>query len=192
LDTDDLALWYALNGLMTNYWADVDHNGGSQAHEFYLPEALYIVGNNRFEGAARRPRRLDVCVRMGGHRGLLSQAEGCWTFDARDRMPRSSRLTAHHPGWRLERGLEPSANHQRSLLHRILSRNDGRPKLWRDDLLRLRGLPFDTGPGSLFVCYFATAELSCIFEVWGPRARPHNIIDAVRRASLCDQRAEAA
>src|SRR6266478_9308288 len=33
--------------------------------------------------------------RMGGHRRLLSQAEGCWTFDARDRMPQSSRLTAH-------------------------------------------------------------------------------------------------
>jgi hypothetical protein len=50
LDTDDLALWYALNRLMTNYWADVDGNGGNQAHEFYLPDALYAVGNNRFEG----------------------------------------------------------------------------------------------------------------------------------------------
>ena len=50
LDTDDLALWYALNRLMTNYWADVDYNGGSQAHEFYLPGALFAVGNNRFEG----------------------------------------------------------------------------------------------------------------------------------------------
>jgi len=50
LDTDDLALWYALNRLMTNYWADVDSNGGAQAHEFYLPDALYAVGNNRFEG----------------------------------------------------------------------------------------------------------------------------------------------
>jgi SnoaL-like domain len=50
LDTDDVALWYALNRLMTNYWADVDHNGGSRAHEFYLPEALFAVGNNRFEG----------------------------------------------------------------------------------------------------------------------------------------------
>ena len=53
LDTDDLALWYALNRLMTNYWADVDSNGGSQAHEFYLPDALYAVGNNRFEGEQR-------------------------------------------------------------------------------------------------------------------------------------------
>jgi SnoaL-like domain len=53
LDTNDLALWYALHQLMSNYWADVDHNGGSQAHEFYLPEAFYTVGNNRFEGAAK-------------------------------------------------------------------------------------------------------------------------------------------
>src|SRR4029077_2163586 len=50
LDTDDLTLWYALNQLMINYWADVDSNGGAQAHEFYLPDALYAVGNNRFEG----------------------------------------------------------------------------------------------------------------------------------------------
>ena len=34
-DTNDLALWYALNRLMTNYWADVAGNSGSQAHEFY-------------------------------------------------------------------------------------------------------------------------------------------------------------
>jgi len=53
LDTDDLALWYALNRLMTGYWAEVDHNGGNQAHEFYLPNALYAVGNNRFEGAEK-------------------------------------------------------------------------------------------------------------------------------------------
>jgi len=26
----------------------------------------------------------------------LSRAEGCWTFNARDRMPRPSRATAHH------------------------------------------------------------------------------------------------
>src|SRR5690349_14056155 len=28
--------------------------------------------------------------------GALSRAEGCWTFDARDRMPRPSRATALH------------------------------------------------------------------------------------------------
>ncbi len=58
LDTDDLALWYALNRLMTNYWAEVDQNGGNQAHEFYLPEALYAVGDNRFEGVEQDPRLL--------------------------------------------------------------------------------------------------------------------------------------
>src|ERR1700732_2450648 len=50
LDSADLALWYALNRLMINYWAAVDSNGGAQAHEFYLPDALYAVGDNRFEG----------------------------------------------------------------------------------------------------------------------------------------------
>ena len=35
---------------MTNYWADMDSNDGCQAHEFYLRDALYAVGNNRFEG----------------------------------------------------------------------------------------------------------------------------------------------
>lgn len=49
-DTDDPALWYALNRLIANYWADVDDNGGGHAHEFYLPDALYAVGGNRFEG----------------------------------------------------------------------------------------------------------------------------------------------
>jgi hypothetical protein len=49
-DTDDPALWYALNRLIVNYWADVDDNGGARAHEFYLPDALYAVGGNRFEG----------------------------------------------------------------------------------------------------------------------------------------------
>jgi hypothetical protein len=55
LDNDDvgLGLWYALNRLMADYWADVDDNGGNQAHEFYLPEALYAVGNNRFEGTEK-------------------------------------------------------------------------------------------------------------------------------------------
>ena len=43
LDTDDSALWYALNRLMINYWAEVDQNGGDRAHEFYLPDALYAV-----------------------------------------------------------------------------------------------------------------------------------------------------
>jgi hypothetical protein len=47
---DDLALWCALNRLIANYWADVDENGGQEAHQFYLPDGLYAIGNNRFEG----------------------------------------------------------------------------------------------------------------------------------------------
>jgi hypothetical protein len=70
LDTDDLALWYAINRLITNYWADVDDNGGPDAHEFYVPEAVYTVGANRFEGAdkirafyTRRRRELRITTR---------------------------------------------------------------------------------------------------------------------------------
>jgi len=70
LDTDDPALWYGLNRLLTNYWADVDHNGGSQAHVFKMLEALYAVGHNRFEGAekirafyARRRERGNTTTR---------------------------------------------------------------------------------------------------------------------------------
>ena len=47
---DDLALWCALNEVMASYWADVDENGGSRAHEFYQPDGVYAIGNNRFEG----------------------------------------------------------------------------------------------------------------------------------------------
>jgi len=44
---------------------------------------------------ARTQRAGRAMHRMGGHQGLLSRAEGCWTFDARDRMPRSSCLSVH-------------------------------------------------------------------------------------------------
>jgi hypothetical protein len=50
VDGDDLALWCALNRLMADYWAEVDENGGQEAHEFYLRDGLYAIGNNRFEG----------------------------------------------------------------------------------------------------------------------------------------------
>jgi len=47
---DDPGLWCALSELMASYWADVDENGGLQAHEFYLPDGLFVIGSNRFEG----------------------------------------------------------------------------------------------------------------------------------------------
>ena len=53
LDTADLALWYALNRLITNYWSDVDDEGGRHAHEFHMLEGFYSVGNNRSDGAGK-------------------------------------------------------------------------------------------------------------------------------------------
>jgi SnoaL-like domain len=50
LDSDYLPLWCALNRLIANYWAEVDENGGEQAHKFYAPDGHYVIGNNRFEG----------------------------------------------------------------------------------------------------------------------------------------------
>jgi hypothetical protein len=34
-------------------------------------------------------------------------------------------------------------------------------RLWRDELLALRRAPFDTGPDSVLVAYYASAEISC-------------------------------
>lgn len=48
LDIDDAALWYALYRHAMNYWYEVDINGGDKAHEFYLSNGLFAVGNNRF------------------------------------------------------------------------------------------------------------------------------------------------
>ena len=49
-DRDEAALWYALHCLETNYWHDVDFNAGSKAHEFYLSDGLFAVGDNQFRG----------------------------------------------------------------------------------------------------------------------------------------------
>jgi hypothetical protein len=46
----DLGLWLALNQLLADYWADVDENAGETADRFYLPDGLFAVGNNRFQG----------------------------------------------------------------------------------------------------------------------------------------------
>ena len=49
-DRDEAALWYALNCLETCYWHDVDFNAGCKAHEFYLSDGLFAVGDNQFRG----------------------------------------------------------------------------------------------------------------------------------------------
>jgi hypothetical protein len=48
-------------------------------------------------------------------------------------------------------------------------------RLWRDDLFVLRRPPFDCGPESLFVAYYASAELGCFLALgW---AMPVRILD---------------
>ena len=47
---DQLRLWHALYELEARYWHDVDFNGGSKAHEFFLPDGVMVVGHNRFQG----------------------------------------------------------------------------------------------------------------------------------------------
>src|SRR5437764_660864 len=47
---EDVALWCALNRMIAEYWADVDEKGAQAAHQFYLLDGLYVIGNNRFEG----------------------------------------------------------------------------------------------------------------------------------------------
>ena len=49
-DTEDVALWYAAYRFVVTYWAEVDRNGGGDAHDFYLADALFAVGQNRFPG----------------------------------------------------------------------------------------------------------------------------------------------
>ena len=48
-------------------------------------------------------------------------------------------------------------------------------RLWRNELLALRRAPFDVGPDSLFVAYYASAELGCFLELGWPL--PVNTLD---------------
>jgi len=47
---DEVQLWHALYHLEARYWHEVDSNCGRNAHEFYVPDGLMVVGHNRFEG----------------------------------------------------------------------------------------------------------------------------------------------
>jgi hypothetical protein len=47
---EEADLWHALYCLEARYWHEVDCNGGRDAHEFYLPDGLMVVGHNRFQG----------------------------------------------------------------------------------------------------------------------------------------------
>ncbi len=47
---DEVDLWHALHRLEARYWHEVDCNEGRNAHKFYLPDGVMVVGHNRFEG----------------------------------------------------------------------------------------------------------------------------------------------
>src|SRR6476660_483728 len=64
---------------MTNYWADVDSNDGCQAHEFYLRDALYAVGNNRFEGK-KKIRAFYAQRRQRGRTTTRHLVDILWVF----------------------------------------------------------------------------------------------------------------
>lgn len=49
-DTDDVVLWDALYRLTMNYWFEVDFNGGGNAYDFYIPDGLFAVCDNLFQG----------------------------------------------------------------------------------------------------------------------------------------------
>jgi DNA polymerase I len=54
--------------------------------------------------------------------------------------------------------------------------NSGREiRLWRDELLTLDRAPFDVGPNSAIIAYYAAAELGCFLELGWPL--PANVID---------------
>lgn len=69
LDSEEAALWYALHRLIVNYWAEVDENAGRRAHEFYMPEGVYVVGNNRFEGEGK----IHGFYLRRGHGGVVTR-----------------------------------------------------------------------------------------------------------------------
>ena len=50
-----------------------------------------------------------------------------------------------------------------------------RIELWQDDLNKLERAPFDTGPSSLFVAYYASAEMGCFLALGWPM--PEYVID---------------
>ena len=64
-DTSDAGLWYALNRLETNYWWDVDLNGGRNAHEFYLPMGCTWSAGTSSPGTTRSARSMHGALGAG-------------------------------------------------------------------------------------------------------------------------------
>lgn len=48
--SSEAQVWFALSRLEARHWHDVDFNGGRAVHGLYCPDAVFTVGQNRFEG----------------------------------------------------------------------------------------------------------------------------------------------
>src|SRR4029077_19092359 len=78
-------------------WGAADEGGkGLHMPDIVLTRLLREAAHRHVLNHTGTQRADGSVGKIGGHRGFLSRAEGCWTFDARDRMPRSSPATAHH------------------------------------------------------------------------------------------------
>jgi hypothetical protein len=89
-DTAELGLWYVLNGLEISYWRDVDCNGGSQAHEFYVPDGLFAVGDNQFRGQ----QHIRAFYAWRQRRGLLTARHLIYNLQVASSDERRAGLTA--------------------------------------------------------------------------------------------------
>jgi hypothetical protein len=89
-DTPDLGLWYALNRLETSYWWDVDCNAGSQAHEFYVPDGLFAVGDNQFQGQ----QSIRAFYTWRQRRGLMTSRHLIYNLQVASADESSARLIA--------------------------------------------------------------------------------------------------
>jgi hypothetical protein len=49
-NTNDAQLWFSIYSLVVNYWRDVDHHEGRDAHHFYVADGAFVVGDNHFDG----------------------------------------------------------------------------------------------------------------------------------------------
>ena len=99
---DEVRLWHALYRLEARYWHEVDFNGGRNAHEFFLPDGLMVVGHNRFHGREKirefyawRERQAATAISsVKTTRHLIHNLYVNWAMNAAQRSRASSASTA--------------------------------------------------------------------------------------------------
>lgn len=72
-DMDDLALWYALNQQMTNYWADVDYNGGSRGARVLFARGAFPGRQQPVRRSGKNPRLLCSAAKARHHHASLGR-----------------------------------------------------------------------------------------------------------------------